>query len=67
MTKLYSVVDAAELLGIHPQQVRELIWADQLIWVNVAKPKARVRIRIEHAEIERFIKARRSKSNRVAA
>lgn len=68
MTKLHSVDEAAELLGIHRQQVLELIWADQIVWVNLAtRPGARARIRIEAAEIDRFIKARRSKPARVAA
>jgi Helix-turn-helix domain len=68
MTQLYDVTKAAELLGIDRRQAYELIWTDQLAWVDLCvKPGGRPRIRVEHTEIERFIKARRSKTRTRAA
>jgi hypothetical protein len=63
MTQLYTLARAAELLDVHLQQVRELIWSDQIEWVNVAVGK-RPRPRIPDYAIEKFIKARSSKTRR---
>lgn len=60
--KLHTVDQAAEILSLHPQQVRELIWAKELSWVNVGQGKKRPRIRVRESELERFIKTRTSGS-----
>lgn len=59
MTRLLNTVEqAGELLSLHPQQVRELIWSEQLKWVNAALPGRRAKIRVSTAEIDRFIETR---------
>jgi len=57
MAQLLTVDDVAARLAIHRMTVYQLIWAGHIAWVNVAVGK-RPRIRIEEAEIDRFIKQR---------
>jgi hypothetical protein len=63
MTRLLEIDQVAELLSIHPQSVRELIWADEIAWVNISTGK-RPRIRVADHEVERFIKKRTVKSSK---
>lgn len=65
MTKLHTVEQAAEILSVHPQTVRELMWAGELAWVDVRTNK-RPRPRISQTEIERFAKARTIRAPKAA-
>lgn len=63
--QLYTVERAAQMLDVHPQQVRELIWSGELAFVDVStgrqrdpNAKRRPRVRVAHDEIEKFIRRR---------
>lgn len=58
--QMYRVRKAAALMDIDERQVRELMVAGQLEWVDVRvdPTRGRVRPRIPDHEIERFAKAR---------
>lgn len=63
MTQLLELDEVASRLSIHVQSVRELIWAEELGWVNIGTGK-RPRIRVADHEVERLIKARTVKSSK---
>jgi hypothetical protein len=81
--QLYTIEKAAAILDVHPQQVRELMTTHQLEFIDVSvgmatrtgrvskatgKPPApRPRPRIPDYALEKFIKARSSKTRRTAA
>jgi len=63
--KFYSAEQAAEILSVHVQTVRELMWSGELAWTDLTTNK-RPRPRISRAELDRFTKARTRRAVKAA-
>lgn len=60
MSEIYTTTEAARLIKVHPETMRDLINSGQIDATNVARnPLGQPRYRIDAEEIERFLRARK--------
>lgn len=56
MDKLYTVKEAAEILGVSVDFMRELVWSNSISYINVNKGGRYIYARFTRKHLEDFLK-----------
>lgn len=56
MDKLYTVKEAAEILGVSVDFIRELVWSNSISYINVNKGGRYIYARFTRKHLDDFLK-----------